>query len=98
MFRAPGNVRSSRSRARRIFITSRRDDQFPHRSSPGSAQAPQAGGIPVLDEAAIIPFKARAWLDLTRQRAERSQVDEKNIRKHRNDVARLLQLLSQEAP
>ncbi|BBE32446.1 hypothetical protein SmB9_01040 [Sphingosinicella microcystinivorans] len=57
----------------------------------------EAGGIPVLDEAAIIPFKARAWLDLTRQRAEGSHVDEKNIRKHRNDVARLLQLLSQEA-
>ena len=38
----------------------------------------EAGGIPVLDEAAIIPFKARAWLDLTRQRAEGSQVDEKN--------------------
>lgn len=57
----------------------------------------EAGGIPVLDEAAIIPFKARAWLDLTRQRAEGGQVDERNIRKHRNDVARLLQLLSQEA-
>ncbi len=57
----------------------------------------EASGIPVLDEAAIIPFKARAWLDLTRQRAEGSQVDERNIRKHRNDVARLLQLLSQEA-
>ncbi len=57
----------------------------------------EASGMPVLDEAAIIPFKARAWLDLTRQRAEGSQVDEKNIRKHRNDVARLLQLLSQEA-
>ena len=56
----------------------------------------EAGGIPVLDEAAIIPFKARAWLDLTRQREEGLQVDEKNIRKHRNDVARLLQLLSQE--
>lgn len=56
----------------------------------------ETGGIPVLDEAAIIPFKARAWLDLTRQREEGLQVDEKNIRKHRNDVARLLQLLSQE--
>lgn len=56
----------------------------------------EAGGIPVLDEAAIIPFKARAWLDLTRQREEGLQVDEKSIRKHRNDVARLLQLLSQE--
>ena len=57
----------------------------------------EVGGIPVLGEAAIIPFKARAWLDLTRQRDEGGNVDEKNIRKHRNDVARLLQLLSQEA-
>lgn len=54
-------------------------------------------GIPVLDEAAIIPFKARAWLDLSRQRDEGAKIDEKNIRKHRNDVARLLQLVSAEA-
>lgn len=56
-----------------------------------------AGGIPVLDEAAIIPFKARAWLDPSRQRDEGVEVDEKNIRKHRNDVARLIQVLSQKA-
>ena len=56
-----------------------------------------AGGIPVLNEAAIIPFKARAWLDLTKQRAETGQPDEKNIKKHRNDVARLVQLLDAEA-
>jgi hypothetical protein len=56
-----------------------------------------AGGIPVLDEAAIIPFKARAWLDLSRQRDEGAKIDEKNIRKHRNDVARLLQLVSASA-
>lgn len=54
-------------------------------------------GIPVLDEAAIIPFKARAWLDLTKQHAETGQPDEKNIRKHRNDVARLVQLLGASA-
>lgn len=54
-------------------------------------------GLPALNEAAIIPFKARAWLDLSKQRQEGGGVDEKNIRKHRNDVARLLQLLSPEA-
>lgn len=54
-------------------------------------------GIPLLDEAAIIPFKARAWLDLSRDREAGGKVDEKNIKKHRNDVARLLQLLSPEA-
>lgn len=56
-----------------------------------------AGGIPVLNEAAIIPFKARAWLDLTREREASGRVDERNIKKHRNDVARLLQVLSPEA-
>ena len=47
-------------------------------------------GIPVLDEAAIIPFKARAWFDLTKERQAGNRGDEKNINKHRNDVARLL--------
>jgi hypothetical protein len=56
-----------------------------------------AGGIPVLNEAAIIPFKARAWLDLTKQRAETGQPDEKNIKKHRNDIVRLLQVLRADA-
>jgi len=59
---------------------------------------PGQGVILVLDEAAIIPFKARAWLDLTDQREVGEKIDEKNIRKHRNDVARLLQLLSRDAP
>jgi hypothetical protein len=58
------------------------------------AMVREIDGIPVLDEAAIIPFKARAWLDLTRQREAGGKVDDRNIRKHRNDVARLLQLLS----
>lgn len=54
-------------------------------------------GIPVLDEAAIIPFKARAWLDLSRRRDEGEKIDEKDVRKHRNDVARMLQLLAADA-
>jgi len=54
-------------------------------------------GIPVLDEAAIIPFKARAWLDLSRRRDAGERADEKDVRKHRNDVARMLQLLPADA-
>lgn len=54
-------------------------------------------GIPVLDEAAIIPFKARAWFDLTKERQVGNRGDEKNIKKHRNDVAQLLQVLSPDA-
>lgn len=54
-------------------------------------------GVPVLDEAGLIPFKARAWVDLSRRRTEGEKVDDRDVRKHRNDVARLLQLLSAEA-
>ncbi|WP_296615617.1 hypothetical protein [Sphingomonas sp.] len=54
-------------------------------------------GIPVLDAAAIIPFKARAWIDMVRRRDGGDKVDEKDIKKHRNDVARLLQLLGADA-
>lgn len=54
-------------------------------------------GIPVLDEAGIIPFKARAWIDLSRRQAEGQKVDSRDVKKHRNDVARMLQLLSAEA-
>jgi hypothetical protein len=54
-------------------------------------------GIPVLDEAGIIPFKARAWIDLSRRQAEGEKVDSRDVKKHRNDVAPMLQLLSPEA-
>lgn len=50
-------------------------------------------GISILDESMLIPFKARAYLDLTESRADGAEVDEKDIKKHRNDVFRLLQLL-----
>lgn len=54
-------------------------------------------GIPVLDEAAIIPFKARAWIDLSKRRADGEKIDGRDISKHRNDVARLVQLLREGA-
>ena len=50
-------------------------------------------GITVLDAAYLIPFKAKAWLDLSRRKEEGEQVDSKNIRKHKNDVFRLSELL-----
>ncbi len=52
-------------------------------------------GITVLDAAYLIPFKAKAWLDLTARKANGENVDSKNIRKHKNDVFRLSALLSQ---
>ena len=39
------------------------------------------------------PFKARAYLDLSARKDAGDRVDSKNVKKHRNDVFRVLQLL-----
>ncbi len=54
-------------------------------------------GIPVLKEVCLIPFKAKAWLDLTERKANGDQVDSRNIKKHKNDVFRLGQLITAES-
>jgi len=51
-------------------------------------------GISVLDIATLIPFKAVAFLNLGRIRQDGGKVDQKDITKHRNDVFRLLQLMT----
>jgi hypothetical protein len=53
-----------------------------------------ADGIPVISAAHLIPLKAKAWLDLTKRKAEGGQVDSKSIKKHKNDIVRLTTLLS----
>lgn len=52
------------------------------------------GGIPVLSPACLIPFKAKAWLDLKERKSNGEQIDSKNIKKHKNDVFRLGQLIT----
>ena len=54
-------------------------------------------GISVLDERLLIPFKARAFVDLSARRANGENVRSGDIRKHGNDVFRLLQLLPGDA-
>lgn len=51
-------------------------------------------GLVVLDERMLIPFKAKAHIDLAARRERGEQVDQKTVRKHRADVFRLLQLLA----
>ena len=51
-------------------------------------------GLPILDAGHLIPFKMRAYLDLTARRENGESVDSKNIRKHKNDVLRLSMLLT----
>ena len=53
-----------------------------------------AGGVAVLSVEGLIPFKAKAWLDLSARRADGQTVDEKSVRKHRNDICRLAALLT----
>ncbi len=51
-------------------------------------------GVPVLSPLCLIVFKAKAWLDLTERRLCGEHIDSKNIKKHKNDVFRLAQLVS----
>ena len=53
-------------------------------------------GVTVLDAAYLIPFKAKAWMDLTDRKAAGEHVDSKNIKKHKNDVFRLMNIINPE--
>ncbi len=50
--------------------------------------------LSVLKPSYLIPFKARAWLDLNDRRQQGEHVDSRDIRKHRNDIIRLVSELS----
>lgn len=50
-------------------------------------------GVTVIDEQLLIPFKARAYLDLTERLSNGERIDKKKVRKHVNDLFRLLQIL-----
>ena len=52
--------------------------------------------IQIVDALHLIPLKARAWLDLTERKDTGEKIDSRSIKKHRNDVFRLFQLLSPE--
>ncbi len=49
--------------------------------------------LPVANVAHLIPLKAKAWIDLTQRKADGAHIDSTDIKKHRNDIVRLLQLL-----
>jgi len=51
--------------------------------------------VTIIPAAVLIPLKAKAWLDLTARNENGEQVDEKDIRKHRNDVFRLMGTLAE---
>lgn len=51
-------------------------------------------GIQVLNYTHIIPFKAKAWLDLRMRKDNGEAIDSKKIEKHKRDVFRLSQLVT----
>ena len=55
----------------------------------------QERGVTVLGPEYLIPFKMYAWLDLRRRKEATEYVNEKDFRKHKLDVFRLLQIIPQ---
>lgn len=51
------------------------------------------GGLSLVSPEHLIPLKARAWVDLSGRLTAGAPVDKKDIRKHKNDVIRLYQIL-----
>lgn len=48
----------------------------------------------ILSPAHLIPIKARAHIDLANRKKEGEKIDNRDIRKHKNDIFQLFQLLS----
>ena len=51
-------------------------------------------GVGVLRAEHLIPFKMRAWLDLSRRKSEGEHVNSDDIKKHKNDVFRLMNIIN----
>lgn len=56
-------------------------------------QRTEVKGLPFVNPAALIPLKARAWLDLSARNKKGEKVDSKDIAKHRADVFRIANTL-----
>ncbi len=50
-------------------------------------------GIPVLRAEYLIPLKAKAWIDLSRKKSRDENIHSSDIKKHKNDIFRLLQIV-----
>lgn len=52
-------------------------------------------GVSVLDAVHLVPMKMKAWLDLNIKKSKGMHVNDRDIRKHRQDVFRLFPLISE---
>ena len=55
-----------------------------------------ADGVSVLDAEHLVPMKMKAWLDLTEKSTQGIHVNERDLRKHRQDVFRLYPLIRED--
>lgn len=53
----------------------------------------EVDGLSFVGPEHLIPLKARTWLDLSQRKDQGQTVDSKSIRKHKNDIFRLYQIL-----
>lgn len=51
-------------------------------------------GVPIIGPEHVIPLKARAWLDLSERKEAGEAVDSRDIKKHKNDVFRLVAVIT----
>jgi len=51
-------------------------------------------GVSVLGAEHLIPFKMFAWIDLLNRKKNKEHVNEKDLKKHKNDVFRLIQIVN----
>lgn len=47
-------------------------------------------GVSVLSASYLVPFKAKAWLDLNDKKLSGAHVDSRDVKKHRNDVLQIV--------
>lgn len=55
-------------------------------------------GLSLLTPESLILLKGRAWLDLSRRKSDGHSVNDKDIKKHRNDIFKLALLLPTDQP
>lgn len=63
------------------------DDEYYSLLVKGTIQVEETS---VLNLTSLVLFKMKAWLDLTRRKNAGEEIDSKNIKKHKNDVIRLI--------
>jgi hypothetical protein len=54
----------------------------------------QEDGLSVLTPEYLVPMKARAYLDLSERRSQGQDISTNDVKKHRNDIIRMSQLIS----